>query len=178
MLPLIAAVIVLIGLLALGVGRIGTVAIGRARAQAAADAAALAGARDGRGAAERYASANGATVVAYTEIGADVRVSVRVSTGETAIAQARPVGASAGEGPSPAGPAPAPAMRAVLARAAQVIGHAVTVDAVGDGGLTVSLPVAEVEAVVAASADAGLCPAPALGPTWFGICGPGEPSVG
>jgi hypothetical protein len=54
-------------------------AVDRARAQTAADAAALAGASQGRAGAEQFAAANGATLVVYAELdGETVDVTVRV----------------------------------------------------------------------------------------------------
>jgi hypothetical protein len=52
--------------------------IDRQRAVAAADAAALAGVRGGRAASSMIADANGATVVAWSQAGAEVTVSVQV----------------------------------------------------------------------------------------------------
>ena len=52
----------------------------RRSAQRAADAAALAGVTAGRGAAERMAAANGASLVAYGRTGADVIVTVTVDS--------------------------------------------------------------------------------------------------
>ena len=80
--------LLLASVLAAGVGRVGAAATARARAQAAADAVALAGAADGRAAAERIATANGAAVVAYRSDGADVLVTVERSTAR-ATARAR-----------------------------------------------------------------------------------------
>jgi Flp pilus assembly protein TadG len=69
-------------------GAIGGVLHDRARAQAAADAAALAGAAEGREAAADLAEANGGVLESFEEGGADVRVVVRVGRAR-AEAQAR-----------------------------------------------------------------------------------------
>ena len=171
-----AVVMALVGLLVVGVGRIGAEVIGRARAQAAADAAALAGAMRGRSAAEQFAAQNGARIVTYTEVAGDVRVEVRVevpvSGGVSAVAQARPV--------SVVGPTDdlAPAMRAVLARAAQVTGGPVEVLQTGPGGLTVLVSESAAAGLAPVAIDSGLCPEPGLGPGWFGVCAASGPSVG
>lgn len=52
------------------------------RARTAADAAALAGAVEGRAAASRLAAANGAEVVSWAQSGATVTVTVRVGDAE------------------------------------------------------------------------------------------------
>lgn len=78
-------VVLLLGLAALGallVTRTAIVAADRARAQQAADAAALAGAASGRSAAERFAVRNGGTIELYEQRGD--RVTVRVRVGEAA----------------------------------------------------------------------------------------------
>ena len=98
-LPLVAAAMMLAGLLALGLGRVGQATVSRASARTAADAAALAGASEGRRAAEELARANGARMTAFERLGADVRVTVRVGGAE---ASAR---ATAEQGqPDPASP--------------------------------------------------------------------------
>jgi len=87
-LPLLALVVLLAGVLALGLGRMAGDAVDRAVAQTAADAAALAGAADGRDAAVSLARANGAELRDFEWAGADVRV--RVTVGRmTATARAR-----------------------------------------------------------------------------------------
>ena len=102
-LPLIAAGMLLAGLLTLGVGRVGQAAVAGARARTAADAAALAGATDGRSAAEELARANGARMTAFERVGPDVRVTVRVGDA-AATARARPGGSESA--PSLPGPRP------------------------------------------------------------------------
>jgi uncharacterized membrane protein len=87
-LPLVAVVIALTGLVALGLGKIGSVVVARAEAQTAADAAALAGAAHGRPAAEALAAANGGGLTSWRAAGREVEVTV-VVRGETARARAR-----------------------------------------------------------------------------------------
>jgi outer membrane lipoprotein SlyB len=64
--------------LLIGVAWLSTSVIDAASARTAADAAALAGAVDGRSAASRLATENGAELVAFQHIGDDVVVTVRV----------------------------------------------------------------------------------------------------
>jgi hypothetical protein len=164
-LPFVAALIALVGLLAAGVAHEAERAIGRARAQAAADAAALAGASQGRGQADELAKANGSTLVSYVEVGAaGVRVEVVDKGGEHAEAQA------VAHASSPADTV-APAMRAVLARAAQVLGTVVSPVAADPDGLSVQLAPEVAAAAVERGAEAGLCPT-ADRPQWFEICPP------
>lgn len=87
--PLLALLVVAVGGLCLGLGHLGAAANSAARAQTAADAAALAGAADGLDAARRYAEANGAEVVELhsEDDGLAVQVIVRVR-GVEAVARA------------------------------------------------------------------------------------------
>jgi len=87
-LPVVAGVVALVVVLALGAVRLGTAVQARARAHTAADAAALAGAAEGRQAAEQLALANGARVESYREDGTEVEVEV-VLDGVRAVARAR-----------------------------------------------------------------------------------------
>lgn len=126
-LPLVAVVVALLGLLAMQMAKVGGAAQIRARAQTAADAAALAGAAAGRQAAESEAAANRGRLVDYREIDGDVQVRVRL--GE-ATAQARARGSVAGGGGSSAQGSStglAPAMRAALARAGALLGRPVPI---------------------------------------------------
>jgi len=130
MAPLIALVVVLIGGVVMGLGRIGAAGAVRAAARTAADAAALAGAADGRAAAEELARANGAEVLAYEGIGLDTRVTVRLGPAE-AVGRARRVGGGATGGAGSGGGAGAgglaPAMVAALDRAGQLLGQTVPI---------------------------------------------------
>ena len=76
--PLWAVVLVLAGLLLVPTGLLVRATVERAEARSAADAAALAGALQGEGAARSVAAANGAELIAYEESGALVEVSVVV----------------------------------------------------------------------------------------------------
>ena len=87
-LPLMAAAVLLVGLVAVGVGRLGAAASERAAARTAADASALAGAAEGAGSARELAAANGGQLVEYRREGDDTRVVVRVGRAR-AVARAR-----------------------------------------------------------------------------------------
>ena len=128
--PLIALVVVLVGGVVMGLGRIGVAGAARAAARTAADAAALAGAADGRAAAEALAQANGAELVSFEGIGLDTRVTVRLGPAE-AVGRARRVGGGATGGAATGGGAGAgglaPAMLAALDRAGQLLGQKVPI---------------------------------------------------
>ncbi len=76
-LPVVATLLVVVAVLALGVVAVARAATERARAQAAADATALAGAQEGRAGAVTVARANDASLVAFRLVGDDVAVVVR-----------------------------------------------------------------------------------------------------
>ena len=76
--PLWAAVLVLAGLLLVPTGMLVRATVQRAEARSAADAAALAGALEGEGAARSVAEANGAEVLEYEGRGDLVEVTVVV----------------------------------------------------------------------------------------------------
>jgi hypothetical protein len=180
MLPLVAVVIVLAGAVCLVVGRLGGGAVARAQAVSAADASALAGAAAGRAAAEGIAEANGGALRHYEEAGAEARVVVEVG-GADATARAR---SSGGGGGADDVSGHAPALRAALARAAQLLGRAVPVVPPGNDhtepgdaaarhgrGLAVDVPVPFVPTLAPVAADAGLCrPYPAVHPGHFEVC--------
>ena len=86
--PLVALVVLVACGVVLLIAHLGRAADDRARAQAAADAAALAGAVDGEGAARSIAAANGAIVEVVRRDGDDAWVRVRVGRA-TAEARAR-----------------------------------------------------------------------------------------
>ncbi|HVF75992.1 MAG TPA: M15 family metallopeptidase [Acidimicrobiales bacterium] len=118
-LPFVALVLVALGAASLLVGKLGGAAVLRARAVAAADTAALAGAVGDRADAEAVARSNGGSVLGFDRVGDDARV--RVSVGPAvATARARPV--------QPEGAAGlAPALRAALARAEQLLGRPIPI---------------------------------------------------
>ena len=87
-LPLCLLVVALAAAVALCLVHLGAVVARRSRAQAAADAAALAGATEGERAARRLAAANGARLVQFHQLGEDVLVVV-VRQGIRASARAR-----------------------------------------------------------------------------------------
>jgi Flp pilus assembly protein TadG len=74
----VALSVVVAGLLAVGVGRLGEAMLHRTQARTAADAAALAGVIGGRADAQRLASANGAVLETFDRSGPPDRVVVTV----------------------------------------------------------------------------------------------------
>ncbi len=87
MLPFMALILVaIVGLLAFFV-RLAPLVDDAARARTAADAAALAGAVDGRAAAQQFANANGAELVNFNRVNRKVTVRVRVGSA-SAVASA------------------------------------------------------------------------------------------
>ena len=85
--PLAAALVAIAAILVLGIGELASDVVAAGRARSAADAAALAGTRDGFAAAAAYAARNGATLVAWRREGDDVVVTVRLGAA-TATARA------------------------------------------------------------------------------------------
>jgi hypothetical protein len=164
--PLVAVMLVAAGFFCVVVARFGAAAVARAEARTAADATALAGAAEGRAAADRIAGANGAAIVRYEGSGRDVRVRAEID-GAAATAKARREDGSS----KPAGAAPA--LRAVLARAGQLLGHEVAVLAVRDRGLAIEVSASTAADLRPVAADAGLCqPSPDARPTYFEVCPP------
>ncbi len=90
---LVAGLIAIAGVLFLALGQLGGAAVEKASAQVAADAAALAGAKDGQSAAQTMAGINGAGITSFiAESLADGSTEVQVSVnlaGVTASARAR-----------------------------------------------------------------------------------------
>jgi hypothetical protein len=82
------AFVFLMGVFVLVMGRLGVGAVSQAKARTAADAAALAGAAEGREAAVAMAEANGAKLEGFETLGADTRVTVKVGEAR-ATARAR-----------------------------------------------------------------------------------------
>ncbi len=83
---LVGLSVVIAALLTLAVINLGVAATDRARAQTAADAAALAGVLEGRDGADQLATANDGRVIDYQDAGDEVQV--RVEVGD-AVATAR-----------------------------------------------------------------------------------------
>jgi hypothetical protein len=124
---LVAVLVLLVGVLCLGVGRMGGAANGRAAAQTAADAAALAGAADGEDAARELADANGAVVLDLETDGAEVQLTVRRGRAEArARAAGRTPGMGAGRGIAGV-TGLVPELRAALEQAEQVLGAPVPI---------------------------------------------------
>lgn len=93
--PLVALLIVAVGGLCVGLGRLGGDAVEAAQARTAADAAALAGAAEGEGAAREVAEDNGAVLVRYFQEGLDVEVRARVGDAEVGARATRSAGGMA-----------------------------------------------------------------------------------
>ncbi len=75
--PLIVVAVAVAAVVVVAAAVAGSAVVDRQRAQAAADAAAMAGVVDGRVAAARLATANGATLISFTRAGDAVTVIVR-----------------------------------------------------------------------------------------------------
>jgi hypothetical protein len=168
MVPMLALLVLVAGGAIVLLGRIGGAAVERASARTAADAAALAGAAEGRAAATSVAAANGGRLESYREVG--VETEVRVDVGRaTAVARAR---RESGGGADPTSNAMAPALRAVWSRAGQLLGQAVPVYAVvpssaGQAGAAVIVSPEWVTRVANVGRQAGLCQ---VAPVQFEVC--------
>ena len=159
--PLMAAFVVFAGLAIIALAHLGGGAVDRAEAKRAADIAALAGAAEGGGAAQDYARRNGAALRDYTESGDDTTVEVRYGDAR-AVSRAHRDGGKGSVRPGD----PAPALRAALARAAQVLGHRpAVVRAVGYAARFTSAGYAE---LLPHATEVGLCPS---GPDTLKVCG-------
>lgn len=125
--PLVALLVLLAGGMCLGLGRMAGVAAAKARAETAADAAALAGAGEDETAAQDIARVNGAEITEYEADSGAVQVSVRIGDVE-ARARASSGGARRLGHDGPADTVGlTPAMRAALDRAGQLLGQPVPV---------------------------------------------------
>jgi hypothetical protein len=159
--PLMAAFVVFAGLTIIALAHLGGGAVDRAEAKRAADIAALAGASDGAGAAHDYARRNGATLHDYNESGDDTTVEVRYGDAR-AVSKAHRDGGKGSLRPGD----PAPALRAALARAAQVLGHRPAV--IRAAGYSARFTPAGFAELAPRASEAGLCPS---GPDEMKVCG-------
>ena len=163
--PLLAVLVLMAGGAIVLLGRIGGAAVDRASARTAADAAALAGAAEGRAAAASVATADGGRIESYRELGAETEV--RVSVGRaTAVARARRESGGTGDNGM------APALRAVWTRLGQLLGQAVPVYSVvssssGQAGMAVVVPPDWATRLTVAGRQAGLCQ---VAPVQFEVC--------
>src|SRR5438552_16474787 len=89
--PLVALAVLAAAGACIGLGRLGGAAVAQARAETAADAAALAGAAGGRDPADWAARVNGGHLVGFEQAGRDTRVKVAVGPA-SATARARRAG--------------------------------------------------------------------------------------
>ncbi|HEC10521.1 MAG TPA: hypothetical protein ENI86_13320 [Acidimicrobiales bacterium] len=193
--PLVAMAVLLVGLLLVGLGRMAATAVAAAQARTAADAAALAGAREGPAAARELAVGNGGSVVAFDRGPEWFEVTVRVGN-RTARARAHREPPAGGTGERSG---LAPAMLAALARADQLTGTTVPVvsgyrsrarqaalwanresnpypvappgRSRHETGMAIDVPLLFVPRLVAVAADSGLChPLPESDPVHFVVC--------
>ena len=198
-LPLIALVVVMVGMCGMVLGRLGANAVEAGRARTAADAAALAGAAEGVGAARALARANGGELVSFEEDGG--AFVARVEVGE-AVASARAVGEpDPGAGASAGTIGLVPALSAALARAGALLGEGVPVTSgwrssarqealwrarasnpypvarpgtsAHEQGRAVDVPAAFAPRLASVAPAVGLCwPLPRTDPVHFELCGP------
>jgi hypothetical protein len=198
--PLVAVLVLAAGGGMIALGRVGQAAVERAHARSAADAAALAGAAEGEGAAQDLAAANGARLLSYEEDGPEAEVRVAVGRAEASARARRDFdvgGLGGGGGAGPGGLAPA--MQAALARAEQLLGRPVPVTSgyrspahqaelyrrratnpypvappgtsMHERGLAIDVPSSFVPGLLRVSAQAGLChPYPESDPVHFEVC--------
>jgi D-alanyl-D-alanine carboxypeptidase-like protein/putative Flp pilus-assembly TadE/G-like protein len=198
--PLLAVLVLAVGGLCLGLGRLGGTANAMAKAQTAADAAALAGAVDGEDAARELAAANGATVVSIDGDGPEMQVTVRLHGVEArARASGTMQGAARAFGQATGVMGLQPPMQAALAKAEQLLGQSVPITSgwrsfsdqerlwehrgdnpypvaepgtsMHERGLAVDVPVSFVPRLVRVARQAGLChPYPDTDPVHFEVC--------
>lgn len=159
--PLLAALVVIAGLFLLVLARLGGGAVERAHARNAADASALAGAAEGRGGATRLADENDAAILRSKQDDKDFEVVVRFGDAK-AIARARRDGGGLGTRPGD----PSPALRAALARAAQILGHKPKTTRAR--GVVADFTPEGFAELAPRAAEAGLCPS---GPNQMRVCG-------
>lgn len=177
--PLLALLVLLTGGIAVGLVRFGATAAHLASAQTAADAAALAGAAEGRAAADDLAAANGARIDTYAVDGAEVDVRVRVPDG-WARARARRTGGGGVTGWVGAdssggrGRTLSTALRDALTDAAELLHQPVPV--VDGSGRWVAVPGTFAPRLAGVAARVGLCRQPSQpDPVRFALC-PASPT--
>ena len=193
--PLLALVVLLTAGASLALATMGVRAVDRARASAAADAAALAGAAEGPSAAAELATANGGRLDRWSEDHDAVQVAVSVE-GVVGEARAR---WRAGDDVQPDRSGLAPGMLAALDRAEELLGEPVTVvsgfrtraeqaalyarrgtnrypvarpgTSAHERGLAVDVPLDLAQRLREVAESAGLCmTAPAADPIHFELC--------
>ena len=123
MAPLLAVLVLAVGGLCLGLGRLGADAVRSAQARTAADAAALAGAADDEGAARALARANGGRLDDFEVDGDATEVAVELA-GHRSVARAVATGRRAR---SVATGGVVPELRRALERAGELLGRPVPV---------------------------------------------------
>lgn len=197
MAPLAVVSVLLVGGLLVLLVPIGRATSNRARAQTAADAAALAGASGGPTAARALARANGGEVIELEESGDGITVTVRVgaATATARAEQDRPSVGGGGAGRTGL----APAMLAAIDRVEQLLGRPLTIvsgfrsradqqrlwdnrftnpypvappgTSRHESGYAIDVPAADVGDLRRVGPLAGLCtPLPASDPVHFELC--------
>lgn len=198
--PLLALLVLAVGGLSLGLGRLGGDAVAAAQARTAADAAALAGAAEGQAAAHDVVVANGGELVSFVTEGDEVQVQARVHDA-VAVARARRTGSVFDPAATATGNVGglAPAMKAALARAEALLGGPVPITSgwrspakqrvlwdnrgsnpfpvarpgtsAHERGLAVDVPRSFVPRLAAVAGASGLCqPLPRTDPIHFELC--------
>ena len=170
-LPLLVLLVLAAGGAIVLLGRLGGVAVDRASARTAADAAALAGAAEGRAAASSVAAADGGHIESYRDVGLETEVRVGVGRA-TAVARARRESGGADDPFGSKSKGMAPALRAVWTRLGQVLGQAVPVYSVvpsssGQAGMGVIVPPDWAARLTSVGRQAGLCQ---VAPVQFEVC--------
>jgi hypothetical protein len=195
--PLVVLLVVAVGGLCLGLGRMGGVANAKAQAQAAADAAALAAAAEGPDVAAGYAEANGAALERARDDGDDVTVWVAIGDVHAVARAAGQEGAPVG-GPGVLGMVPA--LRDALGAAGRLLGVEVPITSgwrsraaqqrlyddrgtnpypvarpgtsAHERGRAVDVPRTFVARLASIASQVGLChPWPTTDPVHFELCG-------
>jgi hypothetical protein len=198
-LPLVTVIVAVAGLAAVALAHLGAGVVARSRAGGAADAAALAGAADGRVAADDVARANRGALVSFERRGTTVEVVVAVG-GVSARARAEAIGPRAG--PVAGGgdrTGLAPVVLAALARAEDLLGRPVPIvsgfrsraqqerlwagratnpypvappgTSAHERGMAIDVPASFAPVLAAVAAESGLCrPLPQSDPVHFEPC--------
>ena len=197
MAPLLAVLVLAVGVLCLGLGRLGADAVRSAQARTAADAAALAGAADDEAAARALARANRARLGEFEVDGDATEVAVELA-GHRSVARA----VAAGRVAPPASTGLVPELRRALERAGELLGRLVPVSSgyrsteeqrrlwerrhanpypvarpgtsMHERGRAVDVPRAFAPVLATVAAEVGLCrPWPVTDPVHFELCSRG-----
>ena len=198
MAPLLAVLVVAVGGLCLGLGRLGAEAVRSAQARTAADAAALAGAADGEAAARALAKLNGGRLGGFEADGDAAEVAVELA-GHRSVARAVATGRFIGSATTGG---QVPELRRALQRAGELLGREVPVTSgyrstaeqqrlwdrrhtnpypvarpgtsMHERGRAVDVPRSFAPVLATVAAEVGLCrPWPVTDPVHFELCSRG-----